>query len=291
MQSVVILGAGRTGQTLGYLLQHSGKYQIAALCNRTRLAGQQAAKFIGGKIAVEPNLIQAAGLGKIIFITTPDDVIKNLCCAIACRKGFRKSALVIHCSGNFSSRILSSAQRLCGCQIASLHPLQSFARPAEAVSNSRGIYCAYEGTDRALPKVRRLIKDLGGIPMQIRAENKSLYHAAGVIASNYLVTLLATARDFLMASGFDKPTALLALMPLVKGTIKNIDQLGIPAALTGPIARGDVSTIRNHLTAIRQQLKPYLPFYQTLGRHTITVAQNKGNLSRNQIQALRRLFE
>lgn len=291
MQSVVILGAGRLGQTLGYLVQHSTKYRVSAIWNRSQPKGLRAAKFIGGKPKIVLDPSQAARLGEIVFITTPDDVIKDLCGRIARDNGFRKQSLIIHCSGNFSSAILESAQRLGGCRIATLHPLQSFAQPAEAVRNFRGTYCACEGDKKALPPVRALIKELGGIPVRINAVYKPLYHAAGVVASNYLVTLLAVAREFITASGFSPKTSLAALMPLVEGTIQNMKHLGIPAALTGPIARGDISTIQHHLSAIRKQLKQYLPIYQALGKYTVNLARAKGNISREQIQVLRKLLE
>lgn len=291
MKSVVILGAGRVGQTLGYLLQYSSKYKVTALWNQSRISGQRAAKFIGGKVLFLTKPAQAARLGEIVFITTPDNIIKDLCYRIACRKGFRRNTLVVHCSGNFSSEILISAQRFCGCRVASLHPLQSFAQPGEAVNNFRGTYCAYEGMAEGLSVVRKLIRDLGGIPVKINAAFKPLYHISGVIASNYLVTLLAVAREFMRVSGFPEKNALDALMPLVKSTIKNIKELGIPAALTGPIARGDFSTVQNHLVMTKKYLRRYQSFYQMLGKHTIKVAKDKKSISNIQARVFYRLFD
>jgi predicted short-subunit dehydrogenase-like oxidoreductase (DUF2520 family) len=169
--------------------------------------------------------------------------------------------------------------------------LQSFARPAEAINNFRGTYCAYEGTPQALPTLRALIKNLGGIPLKINTAGKPLYHAAGVVASNYLVTSLAMAGEFIKASGCDKQNVLSVLIPLVEGTLKNIKQVGIPHALTGPIARGDIATIRNHLSTIKKHRKDFLPFYRILGKYTIKLAQAKGGISNRQARAFHKLFE
>jgi predicted short-subunit dehydrogenase-like oxidoreductase (DUF2520 family) len=291
MKSVVIIGAGRLGQTLGYLLQHSRKYHVNAIWTRHRTSGLKAARFVGGSAQWIADSAAAARLGDIVFITIPDDYIKECCEQLVRKNGFRPGALVIHCSGNFSSDILKKVQQSGYCRIASLHPLQSFASPAESRDNFAGTYCVYEGTIQSRAQVRKLIKDLRGIPIELSARNKPLYHAAGVVASNYLVTLLGAAQALIEASGFPKKNSLNALLPLVEGTIRNIRKLSIPGALTGPIVRGDVRTIKQHCAVIRKQRKAYLPFYQMLGLYTTERVRQKRLLNRQQLNQLRKLFK
>jgi predicted short-subunit dehydrogenase-like oxidoreductase (DUF2520 family) len=187
--------------------------------------------------------------------------------------------VVIHCSGALSSDILSSA-RACGAVVATLHPLQSFASVDQAVSLLPGSFCTIEGDKSALPLVCQMIEDIGGIVLEIAPEKKTLYHAAAVAASNYLVTLMHLALELNKAAGLPWDISINVLLPLIRGTLSNIDEKGIPHALTGPIARGDVATVSAHLAAIEKDVPGLLPLYRCLGLYTVDLAKAKGTISR-----------
>ena len=106
-----------------------------------------------------------------------------------------------------------------------------------------------------------------------------MYHAGAVAASNYLVTLLDFATRHLQALGADRRQALQALLPLVRGTLANVERLGIPGALTGPIARGDAATVAGHVAALRQRAPELLELYRVLARQTIPLAKERGGLT------------
>lgn len=286
---VVIIGAGKVGQTLGYLLQRTPSYRIRAISAHDKVNAQKAARFIGRGVLYFTNPVQAATLARIVFITTPDNVIERTCSQIARVKGYQSGALVIHCSGNFSSDILKSA-RSARVKIASLHPLQTFVSPRESIRHFSGTYCIYEGDPSCQKQIVHMIKAINGIPIRINKAVKPLYHAAGVIASNYLVTLVEASVIFLKQAGFTKIQALQAIMPLIQGTLRNIGQVGLPDALTGPIARGDYSTVQSHLTKIKSVLPKQLRFYTILGKATIKVAREKKTISLKQAALLRRLL-
>lgn len=289
MVKVAIIGAGRVGQTLGYLLQRSGHYQVKAVCTRHKTSAQKAASFIGRETIPYTDPLKAVRGTDLVFITTPDRYIEQTCQRIVRAKGFSPKTLVIHCSGNFTSDILSSARPLTA-RIASLHPLQTFASARESVRHFAGTYCVYEGNRLAQREVIRIIKTIQGVPLKINKSVKPLYHAAGVIASNYLVTLINASINFLIRSGFSKKDALQAIMPLVEGTLKNIRKIGVPQALTGPISRADYSTVQEHLKKIKQSLPFYLPLYKILGRYTVEVAREKGSISKAQAKRIKRLL-
>jgi predicted short-subunit dehydrogenase-like oxidoreductase (DUF2520 family) len=175
--------------------------------------------------------------------------------------------------------------------VATLHPLQSFASVDQAVSLMPGSFCTIEGDEDALPAVRGVVEDLGGILLEITAEKKTLYHAAAVAASNYLVTLIHLALELDRAAGLDGDRSLNALLPLIKGTLDNIDKKGIPDALTGPIARGDVATVSAHLKAMKKDAPGLLPLYQCLGLYTIGLARAKGTIDQNMADELTAIFE
>jgi predicted short-subunit dehydrogenase-like oxidoreductase (DUF2520 family) len=287
MYKVVIIGSGQVGQTLGYLLHHSKKYKVVGVWSRQLNNAKKAARFIGKNVRIFNDKTIAALAGDIIFITTPDSVIQQVAQGIFSGNVVFNNKIVLHCSGSFSSDILRSSKRHKNIFIASLHPLQTFANKLETARNFRGTYCVYEGEPKALGIVRGIIRTINGIPVEIKAKNKTLYHIGCVIACNYLVTLISIAYEFLKRCGFKHKDVFRAIQPLIDSTIKNIETIGIPAALTGPIARGDILTIKNHLKAIKKKLPLYLSLYCELGKHTIKIAEAKRKVLPSQLVLLR----
>ncbi|MBW2107630.1 MAG: DUF2520 domain-containing protein [Deltaproteobacteria bacterium] len=272
---VVIVGCGTVGTALGRLLAASG-YPIEGVITRSPSTARRAAARVGAR-AFSDRPTPLCRQGAVVFITTPDDAIKKTCDDIAAHAGFQRETVVIHCSGALSSEVLASA-RGCHALVASLHPLQSFASAEQAERILPGSYCTIEGDVSALGVVSRLVKDLGGIAVEIKPEAKALYHAAAVVASNYLVTLLDIALTLNRLAGIAPEAAFEALLPLIQGTLQNIHSSGIPQALTGPIARGDIQTVAGHLEAMSKQAPDVLAIYKSLGCRTVTLARAKGTL-------------
>lgn len=274
--SVAIVGCGTVGTALGRLLSAAG-YPIAGVSTRHADTARKAADRLGTKrFSLIPWKITPQA--QVVFITTPDDAIEPTCRAIAQKSGFAKNGIVVHCSGALASSVLAPA-RTCGAFVASLHPLQSFASVEQAERLVPGSYCTVEGDPPALPVTRRIVGDIGGRLLQITPEGKTLYHAAAVVASNYLVTLVDLALTLNRLAGMPPEVSFTALKPLIEGTLNNIGAKGIPGALTGPIARGDVATVSAHLQAIKEKAPELLEAYKILGRHTVGLAQRQGSLT------------
>jgi len=286
--TVAIVGCGTVGTAMGKLLAGAG-YHIRGVATRSLDTAGRAAKMMGAEQFSDCpwDMSQQA---QVVFVTTPDDAIESTCKAIVEHQGFDKNAVVIHCSGALSSAILSSARR-CGARVATLHPLQSFASVDQAVKLVPGSFCAIEGDKTALPVVRQLVEDVGGVLMEITPEGKSLYHAAAVAASNYLVTLMHLALELDRAAGIPPDVSFRALLPLVRGTLSNIGAKGIPEALTGPIARGDVDTVAAHLRAIEARAPEFLMIYKTLGLYTMDLARDKGACGKEAAEKLAALLQ
>ena len=282
--SVAIVGCGTVGTAIGRLLGVAG-YPISGVATSNLRTARMAAEVTGSERISDCPWELTRGTD-VVFITTPDDLIQATCNRISKHKGFERDTVVLHCSGAMSSDILSSA-RSCGAVAATLHPLQSFASVDQALSLVPGSYCTIEGDDSALPTVRQMVKDLGGILLEITAEKKTLYHAAAVAASNYLVSVIHLALALNEAAGLPRDISFNALLPLIKGTLSNIGARGIPDALTGPIARGDVETVAAHVQAIEKGAPGLLPLYRCLGLYTVDLAKAKGRLNQ---EATDRLF-
>jgi len=270
-EQIGVVGAGVVGKALAVVLSRT--YRVVAVASRTQASARQCAALCGAAVCARP--ADVARRADVVLLCTPDQAIQPVCEQIAAEGGFRSGHTVVHLSGALPSDLLSAA-RCCGARALSVHPIQTFADYKEAVEALRGSYFSVEGDNEALSLGKRLVRDMGGRPIIISAESKPLYHAALCVASNYLVTLEALAADILDRGG--SPVALPALLPLILGTVRNLERFGVPAALTGPISRGDVATIQCHLDALKRDCPEYLDTYKHLARLTARVADRKGSL-------------
>ncbi len=267
--SFAILGAGRMGRALGRLLVQQG-LRPSGVTARTLRSARQAAAFVGGGEPTRSNEDAVAG-ASLVFITTPDRVIPLLAQELAetdLRWGRR---VVAHTSGALSSSVLEPLRRR-GAQVASIHPLASIADPRVGLRDPAGIPFAIEGEPRAVRRLRRLVVAFGGMPVTIPMEAKSLYHLIAVLLSNDLVALIAVGLETARALGLSERQALRLYMPLVRGTLDNVERLGPVKALTGPVSRGDASTLRLHAEVLRALPADFRKLHRLLGVRSTDLA-------------------
>ncbi len=291
-KTVAIIGAGRVGSSVGFLLKRAG-YHVTAVVSRTMASAEQAAAFIGeGKPGVDP--VQA-GEADLVFITTPDRVIKEVCDTIATAAGFRRETIVLHMSGAHSLDLLDAAKKA-GAHRAVIHPLQSLASREQGVKTLPGSYFRIEADPEALNAAKDIVRTFGGIELVMPKwssdnESAALYHAGAVAVSNFFVALIDFGLKYYQALGADKQEALKAVLPLIKGTLHNIETLGIPDALTGPIMRGDTQTVRDHLEAMKKRTPELIGLYKALARQTVSVAREKGSIDQEQAEELLKIVQ
>ena len=224
----------------------------------------------------------------------PDDRIQEVAEALARWGSLRKGAVLIHVSGGRPASAMSLA-REGGAHVASMHPLQTFASADQqagsasaAVDLLSGALFACEGDEEALLVVREIVEVLGGRYVAIDGEKKALYHAGAVMASNYLVTLVGSAAELFEEAGIPRDEAIRALAPLLRGTVANLERVGLPMALTGPIARGDADTVEIHAREIARARPDLLPLYQALGLWTLPIAEQKGAMPEGSAKRIER---
>ncbi len=280
------IGVGRVGSALAILMQRAG-YNIVAVASRHAEHHATLAAMLDNPQLRRASPTEVFAAADLTFITTPDDVIAPLAGSIG-RAGLGLGKAVVHTSGALSSAALSGVREH-GALVGSLHPLQAFASVELALIRLPGSSFAIEGDATLIPALTRIAVDVGGTPMLIRSQDKTLYHAAVVLAANYSVTLAALGAQLLAAIGIDSEAGLAALLPLLRGNIENMEQLGLPAALTGPIARGDSGTVARHLQALDATNTDIASLYRELGLLTLPLAQGKG-LDANKLNALHALF-
>jgi predicted short-subunit dehydrogenase-like oxidoreductase (DUF2520 family) len=239
---------------------------------------------IGGAPVVGDAGLAAMG-ADLVILSVPDRAIPAVAIQVAAGGALRRGAVVAHCSGAFPAGVLAGV-RAAGGWPGSIHPLQSFADVETAVQTLPGSFFFLEGTQEAVDVLRGLVLSIDGRPVPIESAQKALYHAAACAASNFLVELVDYAARIMVLAGVPPDVAMPALLPLVFGTVKNLERVGIPAALTGPIARGDVGTVRGHLKALQNAPGDLVRLYVALARKTVEVALKKGQIDRAAADAL-----
>ncbi len=272
------------GTALAVLLSRQG-YQVTGVYDQDSAAAENLASRV--KSCRIANSSQAAAdAAKIVFITTPDGVIHKIASGIK----WHQEQSVIHCSGADSTGILEPARKA-GAQTAVFHPLQTFAGIQEAIENIPGSTFSIESEEPLLATLKKMAEDLGGSWITLKAGDKAAYHAAAVFASNYLVTLVKMSTDLWQTFSIPRDQATKALIPLLRGTLHNIETIGIPGCLTGPIARGDGGTISKHLKTIKEKTPELLSPYRELGSQTIPIAAAKGTINQEQAKELELLLQ
>ncbi len=286
MKRYSIVGAGRLGTALGAALARRG-WQAEAIIDRDARAAGESRRIIGcGRAST--SLAAAAKAGGTVIIAVPDDAVGGVAAALARAKGSWAGRTVFHTSGLLSAAVLGPLARR-GALVASLHPVQSFPRKDVPSSVFKGITWGLEGDAAAFDKAERIVRALRGNILLLSAKDKAIYHAACALASNALVALEWTAAEVLGKAGVSLEDAPGMLGPLVQGTLQNVKSFGLEKALTGPVVRGDVATVRKHLEALEGD-QAAREVYAVLGKQILVLAARQG-LPPGRVRALKRLLE
>lgn len=261
-ETLSIVGAGRVGRALGRQLHRLG-WRIGAVTGRSLATARTAVRMIG---AGNPtNLLTRQVLDSdVILITTPDSAIEAVAKKLAKIGGEEwRGKVVLHTSGANDSSILKPLADL-GAATGSMHPMQTFGdqRPPELAGRIFGI----DGSAAALKTARKMIRQLGGVVVRLSGTNKAAYHAAGSFACAHVLTLMETAVRLLMTQGFSRRQAVRALLPLTRQTLENFESVGSRQAWTGPMARGDYSTVQRHAKALADFPREFLTAYEAASR-------------------------
>jgi predicted short-subunit dehydrogenase-like oxidoreductase (DUF2520 family) len=256
------LDASREGAT------HAGAHGDLVLVGRGQVGRSlaKAAEFAGLAVRVAGRDEPVDG-ATAVLLCVPDDAIVDVCTGIA----DSGASLVGHVSGASTLDALAPVREH-GASTFSLHPLQTFADGETAIG---GIPAAIAGSDEdGLSYARSMAEALGMRPFEVPEESRAAYHAAAAMASNLLVALEESAAELVEKLGIEGARELLA--PLVLRTASNWAERG-PAALTGPIARGDRATVERHRTALTEIAPELLPLYDALAARAEAIARESVN--------------
>ena len=273
---IALIGPGRVGCAVSKRLIEAG-YPITSVISRNMERATEACSYIGCSTTAASGQLADLASAQIILLAVPDDQIRRLAVQIQTTSQLSRPVTLIHFSGLHPAKIMylpSSPQPL-----LSLHPLLPFANRENAYIDLYGCPCALESdAPDTLIIGEELVSAMGGHSFAIDHDKKSLYHSAACIASNYLVTLFAAARELLISCGIEPDQVTPLLLPLVQASVENIKNLGPEQGLTGPIVRGDIGTVTEHLRTLRDNAPELLQLYREVGAVTTEISKNSGRL-------------
>ena len=267
MSEILIVGPGRMGLALGYALVNADAVEKLTVCGRRPeppghpLFVQGLARYVFGLVHPEPGT-------EAVFLAVRDAVVPEMAHALAGQGPAPDGCVAFHLSGALSTDVLSPLHAQ-GYAVGSFHPLQAVAHPVTGAERLPGSYVAVTGAPQAVAAARRLAASLGSTILTVPEARRPLYHAAAVMASNFLPPLMDAACRLLERAGVPYDEALPALLPLVRGALSNIEERGLEASVTGPIPRGDVETVDLHLRALDPNDRQ---LYALLGRELVRIA-------------------
>lgn len=284
MERLVIVGPGRIGLSLGQALLDCDA--AASILFQGRHPGPPDHPiFQDARVDYHYGVNRPGEGTTALLLTVPDQVLEAMSELISARGAPPPGTPALHCSGALGAEPLGALHRV-GYRVGTLHPLQAVADPRTGSRRLQGASFAVSGDREALAAGRRIVAALGGEALTVPTQQRPRYHAAAVMASNYLVVLLRAATRLLASAGTSHEEAERALLALARGTLENSEELGLGAALTGPVMRGDVDVVDLHLRTLSGAERD---LYLILGRETLREAAD--TLSPDTAGALNELFE
>ncbi len=267
-----IVGAGAVGTALGVALSRAG-WPISAVASRDAGRRERFRSLVPDARA----FADAASLldeVELVVLAVPDDVIRPLAGSLRLYSG----QALVHTSGLLGADVLAPAMAA-GTQIGSFHPLVAFADTERAVAALHGATVAVEGDDQLVALLAQMAEAVGAVPVRLAPGSKAAYHAAAVLAAGGFVALLDAIAELGRIAGLDEAGSLAIYGRLIEQTLGNARALGIRAALTGPMTRGDLGTLEAHLTELRKHAPGVLELYLAAAGREVALAEERGALT------------
>ena len=285
-KKVFIIGSGAVGTSLAAALHKAGRDIIGIYDIDSRQA-RNAAEIVGTRAfgGALPEIVKTADT---VVVTTPDSIIEKIVTLVQAEELYSDNQIWIHCSGHLTAEVFAPIRsKVKG--VATMHPAFVFP-PHECTSIPAGVGFAIDGDAKGIKKAREHVALLKGNAIEVPPDKRALYHAAMVMASNYVVAQLSSARDILLSLGMEEQEIEQLVLTLTQSAIERAHALGIGHSLSGPVRRGDVSVVGDHISALKD-LPIDRQMYIAAGKATVELAATQPGYCPDTAQTLRELFE
>ena len=281
---IAFIGAGRVGTALGMAFARAG-WRVMAVASRDEEHRRRFQEHVAGARAFA-DAHAVLDEAELIFLTVPDDAVAGAAASLQLYSG----QALVHTSGALPASVLAPAQAA-GTSIGSFHPLVSFAQLDQAVADLRGATVAVEGDESLLPLLAELAESIGAQPVTLPEGGKSAYHAAAMMAAGGVIGLFDAIAQVAVLAGLDERTAVAVYAPLARQALANAERLGIDQALTGPLLRGDVGTVRGHIAILRDLAPDTLALYVAVARRELEIARRRADLDPDRAAQIESLLD
>lgn len=274
-----VIGTGRVGAVIGAALNRAG-HKVVAVSAVSDISKLRAESLLpGAKVLPIDEVVKDRDL---ILLTVPDDVLPQLVKGLAKTKSVSPGSFVIHTSGRLGINVLAPLTEQ-GCLPLAIHPVMTFTGTSVDLNRLSGCPFGVTAPESLRPVAEAIVVEIGGEPIWVPEAKRNLYHAALAFGANNLITIVNETIDLLTKAGIENPTDLVT--PLLSASLDNALRSG-DSALTGPISRGDVSTVEAHIQELSKISPATLAAYKAMGRLTLDRALEAGLISASQAQAL-----
>ncbi len=266
-----VVGAGRVGAVLAAALRAAG-HEVVATAGESDASRRRIGALLPGVPVAKPSDVARAC--DLLLLTVPDDMLSNVVTVLSESGAIREGQYVVHTSGRHGLAVLEPAREV-GARTIAMHPAMTFTGTDVDLPRLSGCVFGVTAEEADREVTESLVADLGGRAMWVPEDRRTLYHAGLAHGANHLVTLVAEAMEILSAAGAEDPAA--TLRPLLTAALDNALEQG-DAALTGPIVRGDVETVRAHVADLVASAPQTLPSYVAMAHATLDRAVTDGRL-------------
>ena len=265
--NIGIIGAGKVGVSVGRYLKDNN-IQIAGFYDIDCENAAFAEKFT--QTDCFSDLEKLVRVSDTLFITTPDAVIGSVWDCIKNNMSVQNK-IVCHFSGALSSDVFTDSQST-GASVCSIHPMLAFSDKLTSYRIPANTFFALEGDETAVSALKSLFENLGNTVCVIDKSKKSLYHTAASVLSNEIVAVLDMGYSLLEQCGFSRDEAVKATQNLVSGNVKSVLENGCVNALTGPVERNDLQTVKKHVESLKGEDRQ---IYILLAKRLVNLAKAK----------------
>ncbi len=284
------IGAGKVGKSLCHKLKTH--IQIDCIINQSIESADRAKAVIKDERirTFSIDQLKSASSANFWMLSCSDDQIEEVSIRLSSTDLLRTGDIVFHCSGSLSSSILrENLSKKIG--VASIHPLLSFNGSLAIQDSFKSAPVTLEGDNNAVEQIINLLEPLKLKPIKIASSDKSRYHIASVFASNYLISILELSHNLINEIRINDSDKKQLLDPLIRNTMNNYFQSGTVKSLTGPISRGDLTTIKSHLSELETMPSKWLKAYIELGEITVDLAAKQKHAKHENLSEIASLLK
>jgi predicted short-subunit dehydrogenase-like oxidoreductase (DUF2520 family) len=287
LKRINIIGCGRAAGSLARLWKQAESVRIGDIANSSRESSLSAVGRVGtGRARQNSSAMDSADYW---LIGANDDQIHTVAATLCKNKHLLEGSLVFHLAGRFGLDVLEPLADT-GAHLAALHPVRSLTEAEISLDDFAGTACVAEGSEAALSLLEPLITSIGGTWLPVDSIDRGLYHASVSVVSNITKSVAWKAQKWQQKAGLSAETAASVTHQLLQSTMEDLSRAGAMQTITGPVVRGDTSTIEAHLKAIRTSHPEDIDVYRVLARTVLELAQERGDLDEETLARFSTLF-